>query len=61
MNIAPDEFLTVMKSPSRSRGDRRLGLPPSGRLAAKALTLRAIPPTGCFLYDLGRDGKADIW
>src|SRR4029077_16992286 len=29
--------------------------------ATQPLTLRAIPPTGCFLYDLGRAGKADIW
>jgi hypothetical protein len=61
MNIAPDEFLTVMKSPSRSRGTGDWGFHLRDGYATKALTLRAIPATGCFLYDLGRGGKADIW
>jgi hypothetical protein len=49
-----------MKNPSRRRGDRRLGLPSSGRLRNKTLTLRAVPATLCFGYDLSRGREADV-
>jgi len=49
------------EKPQPESGGQGLGLPSSGRLRNKAHTPLAIPATGCFHYDLGRGGKADIW
>ena len=53
----------AMKNPSQSRGwrgDRGWGLPSSGWLRNKPLTLPAIP-TMLFGYGLSRGREADVW
>jgi hypothetical protein len=51
---------TLIEKPQPESGGQGLGLPSSGRLRNKALTLRTVPAKGCLGYDLRRGREAHV-